>query len=64
MMIVNISHEPEFLPGRPHRLFEANNQYFRDRKGPVFDIAPDGQKFVLIHNVMAAPETGLNVILN
>jgi Tol biopolymer transport system component len=51
MMAVPIATEPEFAPGRPEMLFEgdyAPNPWF----GRNFDVAPDGQSFVLVEHVL------------
>jgi serine/threonine-protein kinase len=64
MMVVPITTEPEFRPGRPELLFEgdyAPSPWY----GRNFDVAPDSQSFVMVEHVL--PEdinTELQVVVN
>jgi hypothetical protein len=51
MMAVPITTEPEFVPGRPELLFEANFVPSAGY-GRNFDVAPDGQSFVMVEQVL------------
>jgi hypothetical protein len=57
-MAVAIQLEPAFRAGRPELLFEGTYQ--------GFDVAPDGQRFLMVKNVEAsAPQTDqLNFVVN
>ncbi len=59
MMVVDVQAEPSFTATRPRLLFEG--QYGND-----FDVAPDGQRFLMIQESVqdsAAPQQ-INVVLN
>ena len=64
MMVVPITTDPELRPGRPELLFEgdyAPSPWY----GRNFDVAPDGQSFVMVEHVL--PEdinTELQVVVN
>ncbi len=61
VMVVLVESEPEFRPGRPRTLFER--RYARPVTAGFYDIAPDGQRFLML---MAdqEPITHINVVLN
>ncbi len=64
MMAVPITAEPEFVPGRPEMLFEGEylgSPWF----GRNFDVAPDGQSFVMVEHVLPEDiEAELQVVVN
>ena len=67
MMVVPVETDPTFRPGNSVMLFEAAG--LLTRAGPrAFDIAPDGQRFLMIR--AGAPDTEtvaptqINVVLN
>ena len=62
MMVVSIQTEPSFKPGDPSPLF-AGNFYDQDH-WPSYDIAPDGERFVMMEKVELEPLTQINVVLN
>lgn len=47
-MVVDIGHGPGLARSRPRPLFEGGIGALRDRRGAAFDIAPDGESFVVI----------------
>ena len=65
MMVVAIHAEPTFSAGTPRTLFE-----FKEGPGDAegfrgFDLAPDGQHFVMIQEgEESAPPTQLRVVVN
>ena len=67
MMVAPIETEPTFSPGNPTVLFEATN--FPVPAGPRrFDIAPDGQRFLMTKEGEATSEDAtppqINIVLN
>ena len=64
VMVVSIGSEPDFSPGRPRLLLEGTfvpSSWF----GRNYDVAPDGQSFVMVENVVPEDiETELQVVLN
>jgi serine/threonine-protein kinase len=64
VMVVSIASEPEFSPSRPRLLLEGTfvpSPWF----GRNYDVAPDGQSFVMVENVVPEDvETELQVVLN
>jgi len=59
MMVVSIKTEPNFAAGTPAVLFTGS--YFSDIVGRNYDVAPDGQRFLMV----AAENTNrINVVLN
>ena len=56
VMVVPVRTQPTFQPGAPRILFEG--RYYKDGLGPPgYDIAPDGQRFVMVQEPKeAAPE--------
>ena len=61
MMAVDITTEPSFSHGTPQLLFEET--YYYDGRRAVYDVTPDGQKFLMI-KVGEQRVAELNVILN
>ena len=51
MMAVPITTEPVFTPGRPEMLFKGDYAPCPGF-GRNFDVAPDGQSFVLVEHVL------------
>ena len=64
VMVVSIATEPDFSPGRPRLLLEGTfvpSPWF----GRNYDVAPDGQSFVMVENVVPEDiQTDLQVVLN
>ena len=56
-MTVDIDTEPKFQAGKPRLLFEA---VFMDG----YDVAPDGQRFLMVDPRREAQSTQINVVLN
>ena len=63
-MVVNIESQPTFNAGTPHILFER--QYEKGIAGlrPNFDVAPDGERFVMVKASEQATQIHLTVVLN
>ncbi|MCH7596459.1 MAG: hypothetical protein IID35_07855, partial [Planctomycetes bacterium] len=65
MMVVAIRAESTFSAGTPGTLFEFKDAAAEAAGFRVFDIAPDGQHFVMIQKgEQSAPPTQLRVVLN
>jgi Tol biopolymer transport system component len=64
MMAVPITTEPDFLPGGPEQLFEG--EYLPSPGwGRNFDVAPDGQSFVMVEQVLPEDiKAELQVVVN
>ena len=63
MMAVDITTEPTFTHGTPQLLFEG--EYFSYGPRAVYDVAPDGQRFLMIkEGEQGSTVTQLNVVLN
>jgi dipeptidyl aminopeptidase/acylaminoacyl peptidase len=64
MMAVPITTEPDFFPGRPELLFEG--EYLPSPGwGRNFDVAPDGQSFVMVEQVLPKDiKAELQVVVN
>jgi serine/threonine-protein kinase len=64
LMVVNIESQPTFNAGTPHLLFEK--QYEKGVAGlrPNFDVAPDGERFVMVKASEQAAQIYLTVVLN
>ena len=61
MMVVDVRLGSSFDAERPRLLFEAS--YPTDSSHPAYDVAPDGQRFLMIHD-NSAQRTQLNVVIN
>ena len=64
LIVVDITLEPEFQPGTPRVLFEGR---FIETSGygRNYDVAPDGQSFLMIQQNMAGIEAAeLRMVLN
>ncbi len=65
MMVVDVSYDSGFSPGKPRRLFETRGRFnvHIAPRSHLFDITPDGQEFVMSEG--AVPQgTELQVVLN
>ena len=64
LMVVEVTTEPTFAPGSPKALFEG--QFYTSGDGNTnYDVAPDGQRFVMIKDSAEQQESGqINVVLN
>jgi Tol biopolymer transport system component len=67
MMVVDISSDGEFLPGKPRQLFEGS--YVRTSAGYAranYDVSRDGLRFLMLKSVeqKPAPLTQIHVVLN
>jgi len=63
MLAVDVTTEPEFSHGAPYELFD--HPYYASF-GRQFDIAPDGERFLMLETNEAAAESSsrINIILN
>ena len=65
MMAVPVATQPAFSVGRPTMLFEG--EYLASpfpQTGVIYDVTPDGQRFLMIKDVQAASATQINVVVN
>ena len=65
MMAVDIATQPSFSAGKPRMLFEGP-YVTTGRTVPEYDVAPDGQRFLMLKPVeqAGAAPTQINVVLN
>lgn len=61
MMVVDVRLGSSFDAERPRLLFEAS--YPTDASHPAYDVAPDGQRFLMIQD-NSAERTQLNIVIN
>jgi serine/threonine-protein kinase len=65
MMSVSLERNGTLRPGKPRELFDASQMLFPNSPITNYDVAPDGQKFIMVRSVRsAAGITAFNVILN
>jgi hypothetical protein len=62
MMAVAISTEPSFTPSGPRLLFEGRYQTLQANSN--YDVAPDGQRFMMVRPAEGSALTELHVVLN
>jgi len=63
LMVVDVTTGDDFSAGAPRRLFEQT--YVADGTGhPGYDVASDGQSFIMIQQVREAPLTEIHIVLN
>ena len=55
MMVAELVLEPEFRPRRARVLFEGQYSLYAGADGPTYDIHPDGERFVMIQDVVPEP---------
>jgi len=63
MMVVAITHDPNFSVGKPQPLFDVTTYSVIGNFGPGFDVTPDGQSFVMVKK-SERPEVELVVVQN
>jgi hypothetical protein len=61
MMAASISTEPSFTPSGPELLFEGR---YRTMSQGSYDVAADGQRFVMVRPTEGSGLTELHVVLN
>jgi serine/threonine-protein kinase len=66
MMAVEVTTQPIFSPGTPKVLFEGQYQLLPLISTPNYDVAPDGQRFLMLKPTEQeqAATTQINVVLN
>ena len=62
MMAVPVSKEPSLTLGRPGPLFRGD--YFATREGTNYDVARDGEHFVMIRSEDESAPGEVRVVLN
>jgi Tol biopolymer transport system component len=63
MMVVEVTTQPNFAPGSPKALFEG--QFLTIGDGNTsYDVAPDGQRFVMIKQSAEQQQGQINVVQN
>ncbi len=63
MMVVDVSMGDDFSAGRPRELFDGD--FDVDAAGHAgYDVAPDGESFVMIQQSRDEPLTEIHVVLN
>jgi Tol biopolymer transport system component len=62
MMAVDVETQPEFRAGTPRLLFERSHVSSGNRRN--YDVAPDGQRFVMIQQQELSEQAQIHVILN
>ena len=62
MMAVDITLDPVFSAGVPHRLFQLKGAGFDDLAG--YDVRPDGQRFLIFMSQRGTEDTPITVVLN
>ncbi len=63
LMVVPVSTGPSFSPSRPERLFE-HSSLSNTVSYPMYDVSPDGQRFVVAEPVGDPPEPYIQVVQN
>jgi serine/threonine-protein kinase len=63
MMAAPVDTEPAFHAGKPFLLFERN---FADSADTIaaYDVTPDGERFVMIQDVVESSPTQIHIVLN
>ena len=64
-MRVPIKYKPNFLPGKPSELFDVSQMLFPNDNSDNYDVAPDGEHFIMIKNSGAQAQlNSFNMIYN
>jgi len=65
MMSVTIRTDPVFSIGKSRELFDISRMFLPNRPIANWDVAPDGQRFIMVRNASFNPNiTAFNIILN
>lgn len=64
MMVVDVSLQPTFSAGRPRILWESDLSPRSNSGLGAYDVAPDGQRFVMVRDRSLAGGAEVNVVLN
>jgi hypothetical protein len=64
MMAVDIETNPNFVAGRPRKLFEHN--YVTTGPARSYDVTPDGRRFLMVkpHPYVEEPIRHIHIVLN
>jgi len=62
MMAVDITLDPVFSAGVPHRLFQLKSEYPNDLAN--FDVRPDGKQFLILTRQRSTQDAPITVVLN
>jgi hypothetical protein len=57
MLAVTVETEPRFSAGRPAELFRGNYSEAGGTNRPSYDVAPDGQRFLMMQDVAPSDQT-------
>ena len=61
-MAASVTTNPTFSVGAAKRLFEAKGVF--DRRGQQYDVAADGQRFVMVETIEQSSSPVIRVVLN
>ena len=64
MMRVSVSTEPEFTPSKPSLLFEGDFLMGFVDQTANYDVAPDGERFVMLQSIEGMRGYEIAVVLN
>jgi Tol biopolymer transport system component len=65
MMAVDVTLDPVFSAGVPHRLFQLQKELPINRQATPYDVRPDGQQFLIfMHTQRGAQDGPITVVLN
>ena len=64
MLAVTITPDAAFMPGKPILLFEKPYQRNTQGRWSNYDVAPDGQRFVMIEAQEGSTTEQFHVVLN
>ena len=62
MMAVDITLDPVFSAGVPHRLFQLKSEYPNDLAN--FDVRPDGKQFLILMRQRSTQDAPITAVLN
>ena len=62
MTAVNITLDPVFHVGVPHRLFQLKSEYPNDLAN--YDVRPDGKQFLILMSQRGTQDAPITVVLN
>ena len=62
MTAVDITLDPVFSAGVPHRLFQLKSEYPNDLAN--FDVRPDGKQFLILTRQRSTQDAPITVVLN
>ena len=63
-MVVRVQTEPSFAPGNPEVVLEGHNFAIQSEPGCAFDISPDGERFLVVQELVGETTTELILVQN